>query len=80
MKRPRINSHPTFDEAIQIGSIRAIYVDRKPATTIYIINGRPTIISETGSGNTNDDDYVSPWRIIARLVAYFTKTINVSFN
>lgn len=31
-------------------SIRAIYVDRKPATTIYIINGRPRVISEMGNG------------------------------
>lgn len=59
---------------------RAIYVDRKPAATIYIINGHSTVISETGSGNINDDDCVSPRRIIARLVACFTKRINVSFN
>jgi len=31
-------------------SMRAIYVDRKPATTIYIINGRPRVISEMGNG------------------------------
>lgn len=47
---PRINSRPTFDEAIRFASMRAIYVDRKPATTIYIINGRPRVISEMGNG------------------------------
>jgi len=53
----RISSRLTFDEAIRFASIRAIYVDRKPSTTIYIINGRPRVISEMGSDNIDDDDY-----------------------
>jgi len=66
----RISSRLTFDEAIRFASIRAIYVDRKPATTIYIINGRSRVISEMGNGVRQHRWWwlrVSPRRIIARV-------------
>jgi len=66
----RISSRLTFDEAIRFASIRAIYVDRKPATTIYIINDRPRVISEMGNGVRQHRWWwlrVSPRRIIARV-------------
>lgn len=65
-----INSHPTFDEAIRFASIRAIYVDRKPVTTIYIINSCPRVMSEMGNRTRHHRRWwllVSPRRIIARV-------------
>lgn len=81
---PRINSRPTFDEAIRFASIRAIYVDRKPATTIYIINGRSRIISEMGNGapatSTMMITRIAAAHHCSRLRDRFIKTMNISLN